>query len=182
MDEAVAELRNEGLDVGGLATDDEKATEQSRYVDDVTVELGVDASLPETYVNQQAERLRLYRELDSTTDEASLREFERRLEDRFGKLPDEARQLVDVVRLRWAAQALGIERVKVKNGLMIVRFVADGNSPLYRSDAFVEMLRRVTQQPERFVLKQLGEQLAMTIRSVDSVRTAVEVLQKLSER
>ena len=182
MDEAVAELRNEGLDVGGLATDDEKATEQSRYVDDVTVELGVDASLPETYVNQQAERLRLYRELDSTTDEASLQEFERRLEDRFGKLPDEARQLVDVVRLRWAAQALGIERVKVKNGLMIVRFVADGNSPLYRSDAFVEMLRRVTQQPERFVLKQLGEQLAMTIRSVDSVRTAVEVLQKLSER
>ena len=48
-------------------------------------------------------------------DEQQMRRFEERLTDRFGALPDAARSLMDVVRLRWRAVALGFEWVKVKN-------------------------------------------------------------------
>ena len=179
MNEAIAELRAEGLDVAGLSQEEQKVVERISYVDDVAVELGVDASLPADYVQQPAERLRLYRELDSIVEQKRLEEFEARLVDRFGRLPDAARQLLDVVRLRWVAAELGIERVKVKNGLMIVSFVGDDHSPFYKTEEFMNLLRKVTSQPERFVLKQRDTKLAMTIRRVDSVADGVKVLTDL---
>ncbi|MBE6193403.1 MAG: transcription-repair coupling factor [Rikenellaceae bacterium] len=179
MNEAIAELRAEGLDVAGLSHEEQKVVDRLSYVDDVSVELGVDASLPADYVQQPAERLRLYRELDSIVEQKRLEEFEARLVDRFGRLPDAARQLLDVVRLRWVAAELGIERVKVKNGLMIVSFVGDDHSPFYKTDQFMNLLRKVTAQPERFVLKQRDTKLAMTIRQIATVADGVKVLTDL---
>ena len=179
MNEAIAELRAEGLDVAGLSQEEQKVVDRISYVDDVAVELGVDASLPADYVQQPAERLRLYRELDSIVEQKRLEEFEARLVDRFGRLPDAARQLLDVVRLRWVAAELGIERVKVKNGLMIVSFVGDDHSPFYKTEQFMNLLRKVTAQPERFVLKQRDTKLAMTIRQIATVADGVRVLTDL---
>ena len=179
MNEAIAELRAEGLDVAGLSQEEQKVVDRISYVDDVAVELGVDASLPADYVQQPAERLRLYRELDSIVEQKRLEEFEARLVDRFGRLPDAARQLLDVVRLRWVAAELGIERVKVKNGLMIVSFVGDDHSPFYKTEQFMNLLRKVTSQPARFVLKQRDTKLAMTIRQIATVADGVKVLTDL---
>ena len=179
MNEAIAELRAEGLDVAGLSSDEQQVVDDMRYIDDTVIELGVDAELPESYVRQQAERLRLYRELDSLRDEQSLCAFESRLADRFGALPDAARELMNVVRLRWEAIRLGMERVKVKNGLMIVQFVGDDSSPYYKSDTFMNMLRKVAGDPDRFVLKQRDTKLAMTVRRVADVSEALRVLKEL---
>ena len=165
--------------MAGLSHEEQKVVDRLSYVDDVAVELGVDASLPADYVQQSAERLRLYRELDSIVDQKRLEEFEARLVDRFGRLPDATRQLLDVVRLRWVAAEIGIERVKVKNGLMIVNFVGDDHSPFYKSEQFMNLLRKVTSQPERFVLKQRDTKLAMTVRQVATVADGVKVLQDL---
>ena len=180
MNEAIAELRAEGLDVAGLSHEEQLAVEGAMgYVDDVVIELGVEAELPESYVRQQAERLRLYRELDSLRDEKSLTAFGERLVDRFGEMPEAARQLLDVVRLRWEAMRLGMEKVKVKNGLMIVQFVGDDSSPFYKSDTFMTMLKKVTKEPDRYVLKQPDRKLAMTVRRVPDVSEALRVLKAL---
>lgn len=180
MNEAIAELRAEGLDVAGLSHEEQQAVEHTMgYVDDVVIELGVEAELPESYVRQQAERLRLYRELDSLRDEAALTAFGERLTDRFGDMPAAARELLDVVRLRWEAMRLGMEKVKVKNGLMIVQFVGDDSSPFYKSDAFMTLLKKVTKEPDRYVLKQPDKKLAMTVRRVPDVAEALRVLKAL---
>ena len=84
-----------------------------------------------------------------------------------------------MVRLRWEAIRLGMERVKVKNGLMIVHFVGEENSPYYKSEVFMELLRRVTQRPDRFVLKQHNNRLAMTVRQIKGVEDAWKVLREL---
>ena len=65
----------------------------------------------------------------------------------FGELvavPDAARSLMDVVRLRWRAVALGFEWVKVKNGLMLLRFISDSASPYYKSALFLGILKYVS--------------------------------------
>ena len=179
LNEAIAELRAEGLDVAGLSQEEQTVVDEMRYVDDVVLELSVEAELPDSYVRQQAERLKLYRKIDAMTDEASLTKFEAELEDRFGKMPQAAKELMNAVRLRWEAMRLGMERVKVKNGLMIVRFVGDEHSPYYRSEVFMEVLRKITADPDRFVLKQKDGKLQITVRRVDDVATAVEVLKNL---
>jgi len=179
MNEAIAELRAEGLHVAGLNDSEQEVVEQLRYIDDAHIEIEVEAGLPDSYVAQQAERLKLYRELDSTKNEEALLAFGERLVDRFGPLPRETEELLNVVRLRWEAIRLGMERVKVKNGLMIVHFVGEQDSPYYKSDTFMDLLRKVTQNPGRFVLKQHNNRLAMTVRNVKDIEDAYKTLQQL---
>ena len=179
MNEAVAELRAEGLHVPGLSDGEQEVVDEMRFIDDAHIDIEVEAALPDAYVSQQAERLKLYRELDSTKDEEALQAFESRLADRFGPLPRAAKELLNVVRLRWEAIRLGMERVKVKNGLMIVHFVGDAASPFYKSEVFSELLRRVTRRPDKFVLKQHNNRLAMTVRGVTDIAGAWEILKSL---
>ena len=75
MREAVAELRAEGLDVAGLSDREQEVVEQLRYVEDAAVEVDVEAELPDSYVSQTAEKLRLYRELDAMRSEEELQRF-----------------------------------------------------------------------------------------------------------
>ena len=179
MQQAVAELRAEGLDVAGLASREQEVVGQMNYIEDATIEIDALAELPDDYVRQPAEKLRLYRELDSTRDEEALVRFEARLADRFGALPGPARELLNVVRLRWEAVRLGMERVKVRNGLMIVHFVGDESSPYYKSETFMQLLKRVTADPSRFVLKQHNNRLAMTVRQIKDIEEACRVLRSL---
>ena len=136
MREAVAELRAEGLDVAGLSDREQEVVEQLRYVEDAAVEVDVEAELPDSYVSQTAEKLRLYRELDAMRSEEELQRFEQAARRSFRGAAAGGQELLDVVRLRWEAVRLGMERVKVKNGLMIVHFVGDAASPFYKSEVF----------------------------------------------
>ena len=179
MRQAIAELRAEGLDVAGLTDEEAETVKHENYIDDAVIDIDMLAELPDSYVRQPAEKLRLYRELDSIRREEDLVAFESRLVDRFGALPVAAKELLNVVRLRWEAVRLGMERVKVKNGLMIVHFVGESNSPYYKSDTFMTLLRKITAQPDRFVLKQHNNRLAMTVRRVADVAEAVVVLRSL---
>ena len=179
MRQAIAELRAEGLDVEGLSEKEAETVKQQAFIDDAVIDIEMLAELPDSYVRQAAEKIKLYRELDSFSKEEELVAFEGRLVDRFGALPEAAQELLNVVRLRWEAVRLGMERVKVKNGLMIVHFVGEENSPYYKSDVFMELLKKVTAQPERFVLRQHNNRLAMTVRKVGSVAEAVTVLRNL---
>ena len=142
------------------------------YISDSVIEIDVEAELPDSYVQQPAEKLRLYRELDTARNEEMLKSFEAKMIDRFGPLPRPAAELLNVVRLRWEAVRLGMERV-------IVHFVGDDDSPYYKSDTFMELLRKVTQRPDRFVLKQHNNRLAMTVRGIKDVAAGYEVLKSL---
>ena len=179
MQEAIAELRSEGLEMPGMSDAEQGVVDKMSYISDSVIEIDVEAELPDSYVQQPAEKLRLYRELDTARNEEMLKSFEAKMIDRFGPLPRPAAELLNVVRLRWEAVRLGMERVKVKNGLMIVHFVGDDDSPYYKSDTFMELLRKVTQRPDRFVLKQHNNRLAMTVRGIKDVAAGYEVLKSL---
>ena len=103
-----------------------------------------------------------------------------RLQDRFGAVPQPVRELMDVVKLRREAINLGMEHVKVKNGLMIVRFVGDNNSPFFKTDTFLNMLRKVVSEPDRFVVKQYNNRLSMTVRKIYSIAEGVDMLRSLA--
>lgn len=53
----------------------------------------------------------LYTELDQIQKETEIIEYQNRLIDRFGKLPPEAEELLNVVRLRLLGKRLGVERI-----------------------------------------------------------------------
>ncbi len=181
LNQAISELRAEGLDTSGLSQAENDAMKDVAFVDDATIDIDIDASIPDSYVRSQAEKLRLYREIDAMHDDAEFEAFKERLKDRFGGLPQPVLELIDVVKLRREAVNLGMEHVKVKNGLLIARFVGDNNSPFFKTDTFLGMLRRVVADPERFVVKQYNNRLSMTVRKIYSIADGVAMLRSLAQ-
>ena len=180
LNQAISELRAEGLDVSGLSQSENDAMRDVAFVDDATIDIDIDAYIPDSYVRSQAEKLRLYREIDAMRNDAEFEAFAERLKDRFGGLPQSVVELIDVVKLRREAINLGMEHVKVKNGLLIARFVGDNNSPLFKTDMFMRLLRRVVADPERFVVKQYNNRLSMTVRKIYSIAEGVAMLRRLA--
>ncbi len=180
LNQAISELRAEGLDTSGLSQSENDAMRDVSFVDDATIDIDIDASIPDSYVRSQSEKLRLYREIDAMRNDAEFEAFAERLKDRFGGLPQAVIELIDVVKLRREAINLGMEHVKVKNGLLIARFVGDNNSPLFKTDMFMRLLRRVVADPDRFVVKQYNNRLSMTVRKIYSIAEGVAMLRWLA--
>ena len=100
----------------GMSDAEQGVDDKMSYISDSGIEIDGEAELPDSYVQQPAEKLRLYRELDTARNEEMLKSFEAKMIDRFGPLPRPAAELLNVVRLRWEAVRLCMERVKVKIG------------------------------------------------------------------
>ena len=178
--EAVSELRAEGVDTGEITREGLPA-ESPSYITDSQVETDAEALLPDSYVGQGTEKLRLYRMLDNMTTEEELVKFEAELTDRFGRMPEAALRLLDVVRLRWKAVELGFERVKVKNGLMLLWFPSDTSSAYYKSPLYMALLRHAAEHSAKFVIKQNNNKVYLTVRDVKDMAGAVRTLSELSE-
>jgi transcription-repair coupling factor (superfamily II helicase) len=108
------------------AVEDRKAAwegrEPLREAPGATVDLPVDAHLPDTYVPDEAQKLELYRRLARARFAGDLAAFRQEVIDRFGPMPPPVLRLVEVAELRLAAEAAGIASVAREEGLLVVRF------------------------------------------------------------
>jgi transcription-repair coupling factor (superfamily II helicase) len=104
----------------------------------------------------------------------------KRLEDRFGNMPEELVRLFDIVRIRQKGLKLGFEKIIIKNGVMIAFFISNPLSQYYRSDRFAGILEKISQNPNLFELKQNDNKLRIFVRNVDGISKAYAILNKLS--
>ena len=149
------------------------------YVEDCTIETDQIALIPDTYIDVTAEKMRIYKELDSIKKDKELDLYATRLEDRFGTMPDELRSLFDIVRIRHLGEKLGFEKIIIKNGIMICFFVSNPMSSYYRSKTFSQVLEKVSTQERWFELKNKDQRLRVISRGIDSTAKALEILKKL---
>jgi transcription-repair coupling factor (superfamily II helicase) len=75
------------------------------------INLGVAVLIPDTYVEDLSVRLGLYRRLAEIDTEEGREGFAAELIDRFGPLPDETRQLLDVTAIKAACKSIGIAKL-----------------------------------------------------------------------
>ena len=178
--EAVAELKNE--EFGELFADELAQQNSAELGDSFVAECNVDCDLrayfPETYVPGASERMLLYRELDGLATDDEITAVRTRLQDRFGALPDEAEELLRVVPLRRLGRRCGAERLVLKAGSMTLYFVANAESPFYKSQVFQRVLD-FAMHPAQMRRCELGEKKGkrfLRIKLVPSVEAAVKVL------
>ena len=162
------------------------------FVADCTVESDLAMYFPDTYVPGSSERMLLYRELDAIEDDRSLQAYRKRLEDRFGPVPHEGEELMQVVMLRRIGKRLGCEKITLRQGLMIMQFVSNGDSPYYQSQTFTRVINYATSPANirRCLLKEVatrgttatGSRRLMHVRDVPTVGEAVRVLRAIENR
>lgn len=181
LTEAVQELRKDEFSDLYKEELSEKAKE-NEYVQDVHVESDLELMFPVMYIPNDAERVAIYRELDNMETETEILDFTIRMEDRFGKLPQQVRELIRIVRLRRLAKPLGIEKIVLKNGKMSLNLVSDIESPYYQSYAFGSLLNYVQEHPRNCKLREEGKKRSLLIGNVETVENAVTILEEISEK
>ena len=149
------------------------------YVEDCTIETDQPALIPDTYIDITAEKIRIYKELDSLSREKDIAALGQRLQDRFGPLPQEVANLLDIIRIRRLGEKLGFEKIIITNGLLIAFFISNPMSAYYRSEACAKVMESVSLHPSVFELKQTEGRLKLLSRGVDSTAKALAVLKKL---
>lgn len=150
-----------------------------QYSPDFQIDTDLEIMFPDEYISNISERIRLYKELNEISSEESLVLFEKRLIDRFGNIPQPAQSLLDIVRLKWIAVKLGIEKILLKNNLLIANFISDPNSKFYKGSLFVSMMNYVNRKHRQMSVKQKASKLSLTIIDINSVRSAIKVLNEI---
>ena len=183
LKEAVLELKTEEFSSVFEDESKQKAAldeEEPSYVADCTIESDMELYLPATYVPQESERINLYQELDNMERETDVMAFRHRLEDRFGKIPKEANELIRIVTLRRLARTLGIEKVVLKQQNMYIYFVGDENRAYYESPAFGKILHYLQNDPQRCRLREVNGKRSILISGVRTVQESVGILSSIS--
>lgn len=176
LNEAIMELKqNEYKTLFEDKEDHAEATQtflNVKFVNDCQIDTDMELLFPDEYISNITERMQLYRELDNIQEEEKLIEFEKALIDRFGALPSKTQQLLEVVRLRWNAIDLGMERIILKNQKMICHFIADQQSPFFKSPMFSSILQYVIKHPDKCKMKEGKDKLTLAFQKVKSISGA----------
>ena len=181
LTQAVTELKNE--EFAQLYTEEivQGRANVSDFVDDCTIDSDLEMYFPDTYVPGSSERMLLYRELDNIENDTELAAYRQRLTDRFGAIPHEGEELMNVVPLRRMGKELGIEKIILRQGRMNMQLVGNAESPYYKSAAFGNLLTYVTQNPRRCNIKEQKGVRMVIVMQVESVEQAVEVLKAIAQ-
>ena len=190
LNEAVEEIREEMLasspDNSTLFSTTLNNTTLPKYwCNDCQLESDLSLGFPPTYIENIAERISLYRELDSLSDEDALLAYQKRLIDRFGQLPEEAEQLLNVVRLRWLCCKMGIEKVILKQERLSIYFTTKSDK-YWQSEMFGKVVEFIFTRSQRCRMvedkdrqgKPTGKRYA-TIQQVKTISGALNILSKM---
>lgn len=178
--ETYQKILAEAMEELGVETGMNLHNERSVFVTECTIETDQPALIPDGYMDITAEKIRIYRSIDSMSSDKEIDNYAKRLEDRFGTLPEEVKNLFLVVKIRNRGAALGFEKVIIKNGIMIAFFVSNPMSPYYKSEVFEKVMGRISDMGGKLELKQVENKLKIVARGVPSLAVAFKILNRLS--
>jgi len=183
LNEALAELRESGTTEETSETDrrpeEGPAEKEKLYTIDFQIDTDLEIMFPDEYISNISERIRLYKELNEINTGEELQLYIKRLTDRFGPVPGPAVDLLDIVRIKWIAVRLGMEKILLKNNLMIINFISDPNSSFYRSRLFVSIMNYVNRHQNQMSVKQKESKLSLTVSDVNSVNKAISLINEI---
>ena len=177
--ETYQKILAEAMEELGVETGVVTKNSNENFVADCTIETDQLALIPDSYIDLTAEKIRIYKELDSLTSEKELKQMSERLADRFGPIPEELSRLFDIVRIRQLGQKLGFEKIIIKNNVIIAFFISNPLSQYYKSSVFSRVLENMSKHPAIFELKQNDNKLRIFVRNVETLSKAYETLKKL---
>ena len=176
LDEAVQELKeNEFRELF------EK--DLSEIVEAIKIDCQIDTDLhvliPEKFVTSISERLSLYTQLDDMKTEEELQKFEVMVKDRFGPLPPEVIDIIKIVRVRWLAESLGIEKIMLKSNNLKCYFVSSENEKYYKSSTFGKIIEYVKLNSRKCTLKEAKGKLMLIFEKITSIDELEAILSNI---
>ncbi|MFY0644152.1 MAG: transcription-repair coupling factor [Bacteroidia bacterium] len=175
LDEAISELKEE--EFKGLIEEDEEHHDVQ-----CTVEPEFEALIPDSYVNNIAERISLYTQLSQIRDFEKLTQFRNELHDRFGNFPKELQSLFSCMNIKLYAEQIDCEKVKLNAHQMLLYFNNDLGEKFFQSGLFTSMLQKVNNNPRTYSLKQGKAHLILSIKNFADLEEAGGIVDALNSQ
>ena len=177
--ETYQKILAEAIEELGFETGVQTVKSKSVFLCDCTVETDRLCLIPDSYIDINAEKIRIYKQMDAMKNDREIDSFKERLEDRFGHIPEELENLFLVLKIRNMGMKLGFEKIIIKNGMLICFFVSSRINSYYNGEVFGRVLQRITENEGIFTLKQADSRLKTVSRGIDSLMKALQCLEKL---
>ncbi len=175
--ETYHKILSEAMEELGLETGQSFSGKKVKLSIDCTIETDQMALIPDEYIDITAEKMRIYKQLDSYFSEKEIDRLHDQLVDRFGECPAPVDNLFDIVKIRNIGQQLGFEKIIIKNGMLICFFISNPQSDYFTSDDFAKLLQKINNS--QFTLKQTEERLKLVTRGINSTKEALAAFKKL---
>ena len=176
LNEAIEELRESEFKE---LFSDRNSDSLTEFVKDCVLETDLEIRIPDDYVNNVAERLSLYQDMDNIKGQEELDRFVKELEDRFGPIPEKVNELMRSFKLRWLAQELGIEKLVLKSNKMIGYFITNPKSEYYQSPTFTKVLDYMQKNPKVAKLSEKNDRLRIIYDDVQTLTVAYEHINRI---
>ncbi|MBE9487867.1 MAG: transcription-repair coupling factor [Bacteroidetes bacterium] len=177
LNEAMMELNEERMELG-----EEEMTSNSEplhYISDCQIDTDSEAIIPDTYISNVNEKIKLYRQIDKIETLEEVEAVSVTLKDRFGDLPLSTENLLRVVLIRKKCIDLGFEKAIIKNGVFIVHFIYNQESPYYKSITYQYILKFISLST--YIFKTRNDKLLLSMPKVKGVKEALEILCSIEE-
>ena len=125
LSEAMLELRDS--EEFKYIEKDKKSDNFLKMARDIYLDTDYEAFFPDTYISSVSEKINLYRQLSKIDNDEDLEKFKMILKDRFGIFPQEVINLFKIIKIKWMAQKLSIEKLILKGGKIRATFNQNNN-------------------------------------------------------
>ncbi len=113
-----------------------------------SMNLGLNIKIPENYIADESQRLRMYKRISGISARSERAEMEAELVDRYGSIPPSVLNLLDYALLKSAAERLLIQSVERKGDDVWVRFHPQAPVDPERLTRFIERRREASLRPD----------------------------------
>jgi transcription-repair coupling factor (superfamily II helicase) len=149
------------------------------FVKECQIETDLEIMIPDNYITNITERLSLYKELDSLVSEYELLKFKGKLEDRFGRVPEQTLALMDMIRLRRLAKKIGFEKLILRNNRLACYFISNEDSAYFQSPQFSAILEFIKTNPPNCRMKEDKNRLMLIFRETAKIKDALFALEQI---
>jgi transcription-repair coupling factor (superfamily II helicase) len=129
VEEAVAELKEQEFD----KLFEGQPSRPKWTVGETTIDVDIDAYIPDFFIESDSERLDFYRRLYNAATEEEIRGMQDELRDRFGEYPEEVENLFATIQLKAIASKLGFSKVELSKNLLSLHFPPPEEKAFYEA-------------------------------------------------
>jgi len=136
---------------------------------DIRIDLGVPALFPDSYLHDVHTRLMMYKRIATADSKEALYELEVESVDRFGLLPEAAKNLFALAELKLLARPLGLKKIHLDQR---------GGQLVFRHNANIDpmiLIRLIQGKPRHYRLEQAGNSLKLLKGCADTKRRFIEL-------
>ncbi len=108
------------------------------------LENDLNALIPKDYIQNDTERLNIYRRLYELKSTEELNQLITELKDRFGEYLDDVQNLLRLIKIKISATILGLEKIVIRNKTVSLHFPSDKKDKIFESSFFKDLIDKIS--------------------------------------